>query len=152
MTWPDLAWPQITWPTSAEFDAASEITFSTTVFCLGFGLVLWVAIRRGHAVYRICCAIRLAIAALIQIALALVYALVSWYAAKFGLRFLDWHDWWTWTNAVAAFLLSVALFAGIGCLTRIVEALPGISPRHLSTGPGSSRLASRSEQRRARII
>lgn len=139
-------------PRWAEGPWAPEIHFALAAFAVGFVLVILLALRYGHQIHRAFYVASVAIAALFQIAWALMFGLIGWYAAKSGYRWLDSRVWWTWSNAMAVLLFGVALWAAMRCLAGIAEAMPGILPRRVSTGPGSSRFATRAEQRRGGII
>lgn len=123
-----------------------------------FCLVIWIARRRGERTYRTYRVILQAASSLLMIISALVSGVVGYFAAKIGWAFVHWQPHGSWqdvvtvSNGIAVMLGYVSVRCVMRCVTGLFEALPGISPRVLPTGPGTSRLASRREQRRAKIL
>jgi hypothetical protein len=60
--------------------------------------------------------------------------------------------WLTTTNIFAAVFFGVAIYMAIGGIAGVFNALPAITPRHISETPGRSRFASRDDLRRGGLI
>jgi hypothetical protein len=78
---------------------------------------------------------------------------LAWWPFKIALLLFSPHSSLTsmWNLAAGACVLA-AVVLGYHALNIVLEALPSITPRWISNAPGQSRLATRDELRRGRVI